>query len=120
MASADTLMALGTSAELARVANGGTKKADQASAGSAIGDAAAMEADTVLCAAGSSEGIQLPDKEGMFVVGASGNNLAVYPHSASGKINNGSAGAAKTITAGNGGIFIRVDGINWVAVGTFA
>jgi hypothetical protein len=114
MASADTLMALGTSAELARVANGGTKKPTKASAGSAIGDAAAMEADTVLCAAGSSEGIQLPDKEGMFVVGASGNNLAVYPHSASGKINNGSAGAAKQsqpVTAASS--FVLMGSIGW-------
>ena len=113
--SVDTMMALGVPAESAKAIAGGTKGTLTAT-GSSISDAAPLTADTTLVTGIASGGVQLPDKLGVFIVACLTQNTVVYPHSASGVINGGSAGAGKTLTAGKGGLFVRLDATNWVAV----
>ena len=114
--SVDSMMRLGVQAETAKAIAGGTKGTVTAT-GSAIGDAAALPADTTMVTTASGAGVQLPDKEGIFIVGTDASNTTVvYPHSASGTINGGSAGAGVTITAGHGGLFVRATATNWVAI----
>lgn len=114
--SVDSMMAMGIQAEAAKAIAGGTKGTVTAT-GTTIADAAALSADTTMVTTASNAGVQLPDKEGIFIVGTDASNATkVYPHSASGTINGGSAGAAVTITAGHGGLFVRAGALNWVAV----
>ena len=119
MSTTNTLMAMGFQAEQAKAVAKGTTGTLTAT-GSTIADAAALVADTTLVTSASGAGVQLPDKDGSIVVAHDGSNdTLVYPHSASGIINGGSAGAGYALdTTAGGGIFIRLDNLNWVAIGT--
>lgn len=117
--STDTLMAAGFSAAAARaVAGSADVDSGVTATGSAITDAYDIKAtSTLFTTVASSTGAQLPDKDGKFYVFNGGaQSLSVYPHSSSGKINNGSDGAAKAVASGKGGMFIRLDGVNWGAI----
>jgi hypothetical protein len=66
----------------------------------------------------ASTGAQLPDARigGIFYVKNDGANaLTLYPHSASGTINGGSAGAGVAVAAGEMCVAIRVSTLNWIA-----
>jgi len=114
--SVDSMMRLGVQAETAKAIAGGTKGTVTAT-GSTIADAAPLLSDTTMVTTAASAGVQLPDKEGIFIVGTDASNATVvYPHSSSGTINGGSAGAGVTVTAGHGGLFVRAGALNWVAI----
>ena len=117
MASVDTLIALGFQAEQAKAISSGTRGTVTAT-GTTIADAAGLVADSTLVTGASSAGVQLPDKMGSIAVGITTADTIVYPHSSSGIINGGSAGAGYTVDVGDGAIFIRIDALNWIAIGT--
>lgn len=91
---------------------------DVSAAGSAITDATDLTAEvTDVGTVASSTGVQLPDaaQGKVFLVRNSGANaLTVYPHSASGTINGGSAGAGVAVAATEIGIFVRTTSTNWI------
>ena len=114
--SVNVLMANGASVGLARAITGVGDNDDVTATGTAIGDAAAITAMCTQVTGAASAGVQLPDKEGFFFIGNSTAATKIYPHSASGTINGGSAGAAVTVGSGKGAICIRQDALNWVVV----
>lgn len=94
-----------------------------AAAGSAIGDAAAISGPLSIVTGGSgTNGAQLPDLPvgEMIAVQADGGAVLLYPHSATGTVNGGSAGAAVTVANGETAILVRYSDTDWrggVAVG---
>lgn len=92
---------------------------DVAAAGSTISDATVLTTDTTTVTVGSAnQGVQLPDN----VVGKphvirntdGANNLKIYPHSATGTLNGGSAGVALDCAAGETATCIRLDDNDWI------
>lgn len=87
-------------------------------AGSAITDATDLTAEvTDVGTVASSTGVQLPDaaQGKVFLVRNSGaNTLTVYPHSAAGTINGGSAGAGVSVATTEIAIFVRTTSTNWI------
>ena len=118
--SVNVLMANGASVGLARAITGIGDNGSVTATGTTIADAAAIAAMSTQVTGAASAGVQLPDKEGIFFLGVSTAATKVYPHSASGTINGGSAGAAVTIGSGKGAICVRQDALNWVVIGDAA
>lgn len=118
MSTVNTLMSTGASAEHAKAISKGTTGTLTAT-GTTIADAAALVADSTLVTSAANGGVQLPDKDGSVAVAHDGSNdTLIYPHSASGIINGGSAGAAYDLdTTSSGVLFIRIDNLNWIAIG---
>src|SRR6056300_496509 len=112
--SIDVLMANGASVGLARAITGVGDNGTLTATGTTIADAAAIAATSTQVTGASNAGVQLPDKEGIFFIGNSTAATKVYPHSASGTINGGSAGAAVTVGSGKGAICVRQSALNWV------
>ena len=113
------MVALGLHPEQAKAVSGNVSVA-QTSAGSTQGTASTLLAANVLLrTVGASEGVILPSTAEVgdhIVIGAGGaSNLSVYPHSG-GAINDGTANAAITVTAGNGALCVKVGPDDWVAV----
>jgi hypothetical protein len=67
----------------------------------------------------ASDGVRLPTDlalgDVVYVVNSSGVALNVYPNTG-GKINNGSANAAKALAANMSGAYISLGGADWAAV----
>lgn len=67
----------------------------------------------------ASDGVRLPTDMALgdvvYVVNSSGVSLNVYP-ATGGKINNGTANAAKALAANMSGAYISLGGENWAAV----
>lgn len=86
--------------------------------GSSISDAYDLtKLVSIFTTTAASTGCQLPDVDVgvmVFVQNNGANALNVYPHSSSGTINGGSAGAAVTSAAGAGAICIRVSSTDWI------
>lgn len=88
-------------------------------AGTEIGDALALTARiNVITTAAASTGVKLPDVPvGVTVIvqnnGAS--TMNIFPHSSSGTINGGSAGAAVTVAAAAGNFLTRISSTDWLA-----
>ena len=86
--------------------------------GSAITDALALTAFVnVVGTTASGTGVKLPDApigSIVFVQNNGANALNLYPVSATGTINGGSAGAAVTIAAAAGNIAVRQTATNWL------
>lgn len=115
------IIAAGMPVQLARSLRGvDSQSLAVSAAGSAITDATALtSAVNLLTTVASNTGVLLPDADigDMIVVGNGGSNAAkVYPPTSSGKINNGSAGAAVSVAAGKGGIFLRASSVHWIAI----
>lgn len=88
-----------------------------AAAGSAIGDAAALSGPIVkVTGADGTKGAQLPDLPlgAVILVNCAGGNLNLYPHSATGTVNGGSAGAAVTVADTELAICARYDSTDWI------
>lgn len=90
-------------------------------AGTTIADAAALPgAVNIITTAAASSGVQLPDLKTptavVAVVNKGANTVNVYPPSASGTINAGSAGAAVTLASGKGGVFFSTGAGTWLFV----
>lgn len=88
-------------------------------AGSAITDATDLtKFINVISSAAASTGVQLPSQWPVGVFGIVQNNganaLSIYPHSASGTINGGSAGAAVTTAAAAGALVVRASSTDWL------
>lgn len=83
-------------------------------AGSAIADATKLGGKcNVVSTAAASTGVQLPEValgEVVVVQNRGANTVAVYPSSASQKINGGSDGASVNVAATKTGVFQRVSG----------
>lgn len=118
MPSVETLCAYGFPPIAARNLIDGEINLTQAAAGSTISDATPLGGDTaLLTTVGSGTGVRLTDKEGFFVVVNGGANaLRVYPHNSSALINNGSAGAHVSVSAGRVGLFFRINALNWGSI----
>lgn len=69
---------------------------------------------------GSGQGAQLrpcnPGDMQWVYNGNTGNNLLVYPDSASAKINNGSVGAGFTVAVNKGALFIKRNSTDYLAI----
>lgn len=120
MARVGGLMALGMAGELARAVSGDA--IEVTATGSTIADALGVSTGlTAVTGGGASTGVQLPDDIGMFIISnQSGSNCLVYPHSSTGTINGGSAGAAVTVADNEIAIIFRHSVTAWagaVAVG---
>ena len=67
----------------------------------------------------AADGVKLPAGYGLgeivYIVNSSANSLNVYPNTG-GKINNGSANAAKALVANMSGAYISLGDENWAAV----
>jgi hypothetical protein len=86
--------------------------------GTVIGDALALVSlVNVLSTVAASTGAKLPDASvgsTVFVQNNGANALNLFPHSSSGTINGGSAGAAVTIAAAAGNICTRLSSTDWL------
>lgn len=115
MSKVSDLIGLGMAPELADRA-GRLTIGSVTCAGSAITDAADITYEWAYLPSASAAGAQLPDwpvGSVVFVDNASGQTQSIYPHSATGTINAGSAGAAQTIATAKLGIFIRRTNLDW-------
>jgi hypothetical protein len=87
-----------------------------AAAGSTIADAAAVNGPyTYVSGADGTKGAQLPDLNvgDAVLVESNGGNLKLYPHSSTGTINGGSAGAAVTVATTELAICYRYSSTEW-------
>lgn len=86
--------------------------------GTVIGDALALVSlVNVVSTAAASTGVKLPDVSigsTVFVQNNGANALNVFPHSSSGTLNGGSAGAAVTCAAAAGNICTRLTSTDWL------
>lgn len=115
-----TMMATGLPAETAKAIAGSFATAVTA-AGSALADATAISADVnVVTTTPGSTGVRLPTPRAIgdrvVVANLGANALAVYPPTALAKINNGSAGAAETLSATQCGMFIAINATDYVGI----
>lgn len=87
-------------------------------AGTVIGDALALVSlVNVVSTTAASTGVSLPDApigSQVIVQNNGANALNVWPHSASGTLNGGSAGAAVTCAAAAGNICTRLSSTDWL------
>ena len=122
------LMGQGCSAELAKVLiNEENTSAPIRSVGSALTAAGTVITDAldltkfinVITTTAASTGVQLPSEWPIGQMGivqnGGANALNLFPHSASGTINGGSAGAAVSIAAAAGNLIVRQTALNWLA-----
>ncbi len=86
--------------------------------GTVIGDALALVSlVNVISTAAASTGVKLPDVSigsTVFVQNNGASALNVFPHSSSGTLNGGSAGAAVTCAAAAGNICTRLTSTDWL------
>jgi len=118
--SVNVLMSNGAPVGLARAITGVGDNGTLTATGTTIADAAAIVAMSTQVTGASNAGVQLPNKEGIFFIGNVTNATKIYPHSASGTLNGGSAGAAVTVGAGKGAICVRQSALNWIVIGDAA
>lgn len=90
-------------------------------AGSTIADAAALPgAVNIITTAAASTGVILPDLKGpvcvVAVVNKGASTVSVYPPTAAGTINGGTAGAAVTLATTKAGIFFSTGTGTWLFV----
>ncbi len=108
---------MGMAPELARQALAFNIQTGVTSAGTALADAYAIVAEhTTIATAAASSGVRLPDwpiGTEIYVKNSGANTVNVYPHSATGTIEAGGAGAAQTIATTKKGRFIRLTATNW-------
>lgn len=87
-------------------------------AGTTISDALALVSFVnVVSSATASTGVKLPDApigQTVFVQNNGANALNVFPHSSSGTLNGGSAGAAVTCAAAAGNLCTRLSSTDWL------
>lgn len=87
-------------------------------AGTTISDALALVSlVNVVSTAAAATGVKLPDVSigsTVFVQNNGANALNVFPHSSSGTLNGGSAGAAVTCAAAAGNICTRLTSTDWL------
>lgn len=126
MAKIDDLMGLGTAPALADVianenassSTGRTVSTGLTATGTTIADALQLvSVINVVGTAAASTGVKLPPNipiGGLVVVQNNGANaLNVFPHTASGTLNGGSAGAAVTTAAAAGALIFRLSATDW-------
>lgn len=109
------LIGLGMAPELADLA-GRWSVGSVTPAGSAITDAGSIGVQYAYVPSASAGGLKLPNwPPGSFVIvdNASGQTQSIYPHSATGTVNGGSAGAAQTIATAKTGVFVRRTNTDW-------
>lgn len=99
----------------------GDQSVSQTSAGTTISDATALVADYVLVSSVTSgTGVKIkalePKEVQMVFNGDSANALLVYPGSSSIQLNGATAGAALSLPAGKGAIFIGLNATNTGAI----
>lgn len=86
--------------------------------GTVIGDALALTAFVnVVGTTAASTGVKLPDApigQTVFVQNNGANALNVFPHSGTGTLNGGSAGAAVTCAAAAGNLCTRLSSTDWL------
>jgi len=89
--------------------------------GTVIGDALSLPSIfNIITTAAAGTGVKLPSNlpigQTISVINSGAQTVNVFPHSASGTINSGSAGAAITVAnAGVGSVITRVSSTNWIA-----
>lgn len=87
-------------------------------AGTTIADATALTSFVnVVSTTATSTGVKLPDVpvgQSVFVQNNGANALNLWPHSSTGTLNGGTAGAAVTIAAAAGNICVRSSSTNWL------
>jgi hypothetical protein len=87
-------------------------------AGTVIGDALALVSlVNVVSTAAASTGVKLPDSpigQPVIVQNNGANAINIFPHSASGTLNGGSAGAAVTCAAAAGNVCTRLSSTDWL------
>lgn len=107
-------------APLAALSIGGTVSNNLTAAGSTQGTALAVTDDVnISTTTALSTGVILPATlaagDTMTVANYGANALAVYPPTG-GKINNGSANASVSVAANKSGVFVSIDGTNFIGV----
>jgi hypothetical protein len=111
------LMAFGMASQLANEIVNGLDEVGLAisAAGTIITDATDLTKHVnVITTCASNAGVQLPDSYGWYYVENAGSNAGkIWPHSASGTLNSGSAGASITFTNAKAYLAIRVSSTDW-------
>jgi hypothetical protein len=111
------LIGLGLAPEVADRLGRATVRTGITAAGTVITDATDLVSEfNVIATAAASTGVQLPDwpvGSVVYVRNDGANTVNVFPHSATGTIEAGGAGAAQTIATTKKGRFTRISSTAW-------